>query len=221
MRLRLWASTAIAVATLGMAACGGDPDESPGAGATTPPGTAGLGAAPSSTTPPVTPSATPSSTKPAAVAAPLTCGGVRNATLGSPTVRFNDYDGIPLLDGVWSGEDGNSITVKICGVGDLNGDGAVDALAAVELDAGGTGKFWSLAAWRNTSGSPVFAAVKELGDRTPVQSITITGNRATVVYLTRGDSDPMAAITTRRTAIFRVSGVTLTEVSHSDEPYTP
>lgn len=219
MRLRLWASTAIAVATLGaMAACGGDPAAPSSSGGTTPPGTAGLGEAPTSA--PTTPAAKPSTTKPAAPA-PLTCDKVRDATLGSATVKFNDYDGIPLLDGIWSGEDGNSIAVKVCGVGDLNGDGAVDGLGAVELDAGGTGKFWSLAYWRNVSGSPVFSAVKDLGDRTPVQSIAISGNRATVVYLTRGDSDPMAAITIRRTAIFTVAGSTLTEASHTDEPYTP
>lgn len=215
MRVRVWAVAVTATMALGgLAACGGSPD-TPGATPTTGAPTVGVGEAPS--TEPTTPAPKPTTKK---TSAPLTCAMIRNGTLGSSSVKFNGYsEGIPLADGIWAGEDGAEVELTACAVGDLDGDGSLDALAAVKLSAGGTGRFWSLHYWRNVNGSPKYTAQKELDDRTPVETIAISGGKAEVVWLTRGPSDPAVALTIRRTSLFTVSGATLTEVTHSDEPY--
>ena len=154
--------------------------------------------------------------------AALTCAQLRSAAVGSTTVSYNGYhDSIPLGDGHWSGEDGNTVDLQHpCGIGDLNGDGAADALGVVALTSGGTGTFFTLVAWRNAGGHPVCVAVADLGDRNPVRSVSIAGGRATVVYLTRTDDAPAAQVNLRRTAVYRLTGATLVETGHTDEPYT-
>ncbi|MFC7479709.1 hypothetical protein ACFQX7_06320 [Luedemannella flava] len=124
-------------------------------------GEGGLGGAPAT-------SAKPTRSRPATPAA-LKCAQLRSAAVGSTTISYNGYhDSIPLGDGVWSGEDGNTVTLlEPCGIGDLTGDGAADALGVVALTNGGTGTFFTLVAWRNVGGNPVCAAVADLGDRTP------------------------------------------------------
>jgi hypothetical protein len=198
---------------LGLTGCGSDGGGTPAA--TTPPatGTDGLGNAPT-TTPPAAP--------PPAAVKPLTCDALKNATLGSATVKYNDYhDGIPLSGGTWSGEDGFTVTFRECGIGDLNGDGAADGLASIVRNNGGTGHFYTLAYWRNDNGSPAFAALAELDDRTPVESIAIAGGKAKVIWLTRTDGFPLAGVNVRRTSVYTPANGTLVEESHTDAPYTP
>lgn len=170
-------------------------------------------------TPAARPSPSPSRRKVDA----LNCKKLETAQLGNGTVRYNGYaDPIPLLDGQWSGEDGAVVALQPpCAIGDVTGDDADDAVRAVMLDGGGTGKFWSLALWRNVSGRPTYVTAAEIGDRTPVESVTIDGRRVKVVYLTRPDDAAMAVAVIKRTAIYRLSGSTLVEVSHTDEPHTP
>lgn len=221
-RLRLFAAVgAAAIVAAGAAACGSDDPGAPAA-----PGSGAFGGAPTTppgpspvATAPATPAA-PTTTVPAVK--PLTCTKLRNAKLGSAAVPFNGYpDYLPLADGIWAGEDGNSVELQKCAIGDLNGDGRADGIASIVLSAGGTGHFYSMAVWRNSGGSAVFTALLDLGDRTPVESISVSGQRATVVYLTRADDEPMAMISIRRTSVFRLAGATLVEESHTDAPYTP
>ena len=61
----------------------------------------------------------------------------------------------------------------------------------------------------------------ELYDRDPIESVSIAGHKLTVVYLTRPDDAGSATVAVRRTAVYGVSGSTLTELSHTDAPYTP
>jgi hypothetical protein len=63
-------------------------------------------------------------------------------------------------------------------------------------------------------------AVTDLGDRNPVQSISIAGQKATVVYLTRTDGSPMAVVNVKRTAVYKLAGSHFTELSHTDAPYS-
>ncbi len=161
--------------------------------------------------------------KPASKASPLTCKQLRGARLGSKKVPFNGYpDFIPLFEGVWSGEDGATVELqKPCAVGDLDGDGAADAVGTVMLTSGGSGKFWTVVVWRNSGGKPVYRTLTDLGDRTPVISVSATGGKATVVWLTRSDDKSMAELDIKRTSVYKLSGTTLTEVTHTDAPYTP
>ncbi|MFF8378173.1 hypothetical protein ACF07V_18830 [Streptomyces sp. NPDC015661] len=156
----------------------------------------------------------------------LTCDQLRNAALQTPSFRFPDAPAgtVAFTDGRWEG-DGVVIELQPqCGIGDMTGDPAEDAVAAVKVTTGGTGKFYGIVTWRNDSGTPVPVAAASLGDRTPVESIDVSSpapRQATVVYLTRGDSEPSAIVTIRRSAVYRVTEPTLAELHHSDTPYTP
>ncbi|WP_432900986.1 hypothetical protein ACQP1S_29175 [Micromonospora matsumotoense] len=222
------------------AACGGEQGgtdgAAPTAGPSTGPSTASvLSAASPEATPteaesspeakaaPTTAPAVAPTTAAAPVKAPLTCAHLAEARIGSSKTPYNGYpDYLPLAGGQWSGEDGATVTLqKPCGIGDMDGDGAEDAVGAVAVNSGGSGTFYTLAAWRNSGGLPVFRALTDLGDRTPVVSISVAGRKATVVWLTRSPSRGMAELDIKRTSVFKLSGSTLTEVSHTDAPYNP
>lgn len=156
----------------------------------------------------------------------LACDQLRNAELQNSELRLPDAPegSISLTDGRWEG-DGVVIELQAqCGIGDMTGDPAADAVAPIKVTTGGTGRFYGLVTWRNDGGTPVPAAAAALGDRTPVQSVEISSSpprQATVVHLTRGDDEPAAAVTIRRTAVYRVAGAAMVELHHSDTPYTP
>ncbi|WP_328342465.1 hypothetical protein [Micromonospora sp. NBC_00421] len=173
--------------------------------------------------PTTAPAATPTTAAAAPVKAPMTCAHLAEARLGSSKVPYNGYpDYLPLAGGQWSGEDGATVKLqKPCGIGDLDGDGADDAVGAVAVNSGGTGTFYTLAAWRNDGGVPAFQALVDLGDRTPVLSIDVAGRKATVVWLTRSPSRGMAELDIKRTSVYKLAGHKLTEVSHTDAPYNP
>jgi hypothetical protein len=156
----------------------------------------------------------------------LTCDQLRNAELQNSSLRLPDAPegDIALRDGRWEG-DGVVIELQPrCGIGNMTGDAAADAVGAIKVTSGGTGRFYALVTWRNDAGTPVPAAAAPLGDRTPVVSIDAASppaRQATVVYLTRRDTDPAAVVTVRRTADYRVMEPAMVEVRHSDAPYTP
>ncbi|MDT9693252.1 hypothetical protein Q5762_33995 [Streptomyces sp. P9(2023)] len=137
-------------------------------------------------------------------------------------VKLPDYprDSMRLTDGHWEGEDGVRVDLQPqCAIGHIVGDGAADAVGVVKVTPQGTARFYTLVVWRNGHGTPVPFATESLGDRTPVVSVTVTGPAVTVVYRTRRESDPSAVNTLTRTAVYRVAGAGLHEVSHVDTPY--
>ncbi|MBO4208637.1 hypothetical protein [Micromonospora echinofusca] len=71
---------------------------------------------------------------------------------------------------------------------------------AVMLDGGGTGKFWGIVLWRNVKGAPAYVGTVDIGDRTPIEEITIGAVQAQVVYLTRPDDASMVELVIKRTA---------------------
>ncbi|NYF55587.1 hypothetical protein [Micromonospora purpureochromogenes] len=233
MRRTLPSFAAVTLVCL-LTACGGDTGTTDTASTTvTPSADASTAAAPAA----IAPSATPTTAAPAAPApaqtltakpkppaAPaLTCKQLAGAQVGSAKVSYNGYpDYLPLTEGRWSGEDGATVLLqKPCGIGDLDGDGAADAVGVVALNGGGSGTFFTVLAWRNSGGKPAFRALADLGDRTPVLSVKVAGQQATVVWLTRSDGKSLAELDIRRTSTYQLSGTTLTEVGHTDAPYTP
>lgn len=217
-RVRVWSSVIITgLLAVGMAACGTSRLKSSGTLSTpTPVASAGPASASPTSTP--TPAPTVTVTKTATVAKPLTCNQIKFAQVGSATISYNGYhDSIPLGGGLWSGEDGNTVTLQDpCAIGDLNGDGAADAVGVVELTSGGTGQFYTLVVWRNKNHNPEFWALADLGDRNPVTSIGISGQIATVKYCTRTSDAPMAELNVSRTATYKLSGHTFVETGHTD-----
>lgn len=148
----------------------------------------------------------------------LTCAELRDTRVGSGKVRYRGYaDPIRLVNGRWSDRNGTTVELQQpCAVGDLDGDGAGDAVGVIMLDGGGTGRFFTLAAWRNVEGEPDYLAQVDVGDRTPVESVSVRNGRATVVYLTRPADGAMAELSIRRTAVYQLRGTTLVELSHTD-----
>jgi hypothetical protein len=210
------------VMVLSLAGCGGGGDGPSGSGS--------VGDAPSGTSAPAeegtTPAPAPAATTPPAPAAatPLTCAQLATAAVGSAAIRLADYDAGPvvLAGGRFTGSSGTVVELQsTCGIGDLNGDNSFDALGVVKISAGGSGHFWTLVAWTNNAGTPQLAATAALGDRNAVTSISIAAQKATVVYLTRTPDVPLAGVNLKRTAVYQLSGGSLTEVSHTDAPYTP
>jgi hypothetical protein len=60
-----------------------------------------------------------------------------------------------------------------------------------------------------------------MNDRDPIESVSFTGNKMTLVYLTRPDDAGSAVVSIRRTATYAAEGTVLKEQSHTDAPYTP
>ncbi|MEU4213719.1 hypothetical protein AB0F13_27760 [Streptomyces sp. NPDC026206] len=226
---RLVAVSLAATLAMGLSAgCGPEDASGDGApGAQSPTGSANpsRSAAPPPAGRSQAPTPRPSSATPTArptTAAALTCDQLRNAAVQTALVKLPDYpcDSMRLTDGHWEDEDGVQVDLQPqCAIGHLVGDGAADAVGVVKITTPGTGRFYTLVVWRNDHGAPVPFATESLGDRTPVVSVTVTRPAVTVVYRTRRDTDPPVANTLTRTAVYRVAGTGLDEVSHVDAPY--
>jgi hypothetical protein len=221
MRARLALVVAGVVALGVLAGCGGSAtpaDGGPdGEGVM---GTAGSTAASATATPSPVPS--PSSSDSAGES--LTCSQLASARVGSAAIPLADYEpvAVQLSAGRYNGADGAAVELQDpCGIGDLDGDGAADAMASVKISRGIAGQFHVLVAWTNDGGAPVLAATAPLGDRNWVESIEIVDGEATVVYYTRTPEAPMAMVNIKRTAIYRLTDAGLVEESHTDVPYTP
>ncbi|WP_327029776.1 hypothetical protein OG989_04615 [Micromonospora sp. NBC_01740] len=169
-----------------------------------------------------TPATTRATPTPRRTGDQLTCLELRDTRIGSRKVRYRGYAApLRLSNGRWADRDGTTVELqRPCGIGDLDGDGAGDAIGVVMLDGGGTGRFFTLAAWRNLRGEPDYQAQVDLGDRTPVESVSVRDGRATVVYLTRPAGGPMAELSIRRTAVYQLRGAALAELSHTDARVT-
>ncbi|MEU6078228.1 hypothetical protein [Micromonospora sp. NPDC047074] len=169
-----------------------------------------------------TTAATPTPRRTSRAADRLTCAELRSAQVGSRTVRYNgNANPITLAAGRWSGDGATVELQKPCAIGDLDGDGAGDAVGAVMRNGGGSGRFFTLAVWRNVDGDPAYQAQDDLGDRTPVSSISVRDGQATVVFLTRSPGSTTAELNIRRTAVYQLQGASLTELRHTDAPYRP
>lgn len=152
----------------------------------------------------------------------LTCADLRNTPVGSRTKPYHrDYPGpLTLRNGQWTGNGATVQVERACSTGDLDGDDLADAVSAVVLNAPGVDQLWSLVVWRNVAGQPRYVTTVQLGNRTAVQSIRISGQHATVVYLTRSPKTPPTTLDIRRTAVYRMSGSGFLEVSHRDTAHT-
>jgi len=184
-------------------------------------------AAPPAATPPagstVTSDAPATSSAPSAgdsaTAAGWSCDVVRGAQLGNAATPYREFTEVQFSDGVWSNEAGVKAEITACATGDIDGDGPDDALAAVELTpVGENAQPWTLGLWQDNNGRAAFVTLLDLGDRTPVVSVELNGAFATVVWDTRGPSDPMTTVTIRRTSVFKLVAGNLVETSHTDAP---
>ncbi len=73
--------------------------------------------------------------------------------------------------------------------GDLDGDEFTDAVAVLELDTPGSGRFTYLAPVLDVWNTPVTGAAAELGDRIQVQSVTLADGQVVADYIGPGPGD--------------------------------
>jgi hypothetical protein len=129
---------------------------------------------------------------PAAAAAPLTAGMLRNGTYVLPETK----ETVTLVDGKYdraeSMEDLLHVTlVNPIAFGDLNGDGAEDAAVVLSENTGGTGFFMNVVAVLNRGGAPVQSASRFLDDRAQLNGMVVIGGRIRIDAVIHGFQDPM------------------------------
>jgi hypothetical protein len=116
---------------------------------------------------------------------------------------------VPLAGGTWTDPaDGGSTfsLLPVHAIGDLDGDGAVDAAAILQEVSPGTGRFVYLFALMNRDGEPRQMGPPEwLGDRSVVERLSIDRKGlVSVRFLTHQDGDPDCCPTLRIEDRFRV-----------------
>ncbi|GAA3338493.1 hypothetical protein GCM10020358_18790 [Amorphoplanes nipponensis] len=180
--------------------------------------------APPATTPTKTlvarPAATPKRTRPAPASGCAAVAGAR--VLGSEAPYADHPDGLPLTGGTWS-RGGEKLAVqRPCTAGRLDGLNGTATLATLMWSAEGTtGRWWALALCAPASAGTRCVVQDVLGDREPIQSVTIAGGDAVVVYLARTEDVPAAGVNLRRTASYHYHVNRLKQTSFGDQPYTP
>jgi hypothetical protein len=78
--------------------------------------------------------------------------------------------------------------------GDINHDGALDAVVSLYVDTGGSGSFIYLSAVINRQNEPDSATTIFLGDRISIQSLAIESEIISLTTLERKPDEPMSAI---------------------------
>ena len=115
---------------------------------------------------------------------------------------------VPLINGQWTDADGGSSfrLAPIHAIGDLDGDGAADAVAILVETNSGTGRFYYMFALAHRDGKAVQVGEPEwLGDRSVIQRLSIDRKGViTLRFVTHKDSDPACCPTMRIEDRFRV-----------------
>ena len=95
--------------------------------------------------------------------------------------------------------------------GDLNGDGIPDAAVVLGASGGGSGGFMELAPVLNRGGRPVSLDTVGLGDRSRIQSLTISNGKIAVSMLISAESDPSCCPTHKVQRTYVLKGDKLVE----------
>lgn len=138
---------------------------------------------------------------------------LQNARIHSPD--WGDYQ---LTDGIYyrppmnPGEASTAYTSKFWGptaYGDLDADGAEDAVIFLNTQNGGTGHFIEMAVMLNRDGQPENAATVSLGDRVGVEAARIEAGVIVLDMRVQGPNDPLCCASQAETWRFRMEGTTL------------
>lgn len=150
---------------------------------------------------------------------PLTLAALSNAEYRSP-----DWGTFRLTDGLYErppqnpGESSSAYTTRLletAAFGDLNSDGAPDAVVGLITQNGGTGHFVELAAVLNRGGQPENVAAQSLGDRVVIQAANIQDGIITLDMRVHGPNDGLCCPSQSETWQFRLQGDHLIRVDPS------
>lgn len=97
-------------------------------------------------------------------------------------------------------------------LGDLNADGAADAVVFLATNTGGSGTFISINAVLNDSGTPRAVSYLAVGDRVQIVSVAVNGGLITVNVIRHGPNDPLCCPTQAATLSYRLQAGALVEV---------
>jgi hypothetical protein len=170
-------------------------------------------------------SASPAAPPAAAAAAAPTCAEVKEGIVRGLVDPYYAYgtDGAPLTEGIFGGEDGLTLAVQApCVTGVLGGEiGNVTVATIMSSIVDTTGRYWAVMLCRKPADRAECAVQFILDDRDPIESVSVSGGKLTLVYLTRPTEGASAAVAIRRSAVYKVNGSILQEESRVDTPYTP
>jgi len=148
----------------------------------------------------------------------LSADALRSATYRNPYVREGE---VTLDQGVFR-DTARRVGVFFqpeYAVGDLDGDGWLDAAVILATTTGGSGTFQDLAVVLNRQGIAVNEATLFLGDRVPVDRIRVVEGEVQVDLTMHGPADPMCCPSEEVTRRFRYeSGALLESDPPTDEP---
>jgi hypothetical protein len=140
----------------------------------------------------------------------LTLAALSNAEYHSP-----DWGTFRLTNGLYErpplnpGEASSAYTTRLLepvAFGDLNGDGAQDAVVGLGTQSGGTGHFVELAAVLNRDGSPQNADTLPLGDRVVIEQASIQDGIITLNMRVHGPNDGLCCPSQLETWQFLLQG---------------
>ena len=163
----------------------------------------------------------------ALLATAAACGNKPAAPLTLEMLKSTEYtsewpaDGVAeLTDGTYREKimEGSASEILIVmhpiyAIGDLNGDGAEDAIVVLVSSGGGSGSFYTLEAVLNQDGKPKHVATAFLGDRADLKSIAVDSGEITVEMTTHGPNDPMCCPSLEVTQVYELQGETLVQLS--------
>ena len=146
---------------------------------------------------------------PSAVESRLTLDQLRNAEYQLPLLGDEDT-AIRLVDGMGTLVYGEGATERVhaglvndtVAFGDLDGDGTADAAVIVFISGGGSGTFIHLVAVLDRDGAPAQAAWAFLGDRVPVENLTIASGQIVAQMVVHRLSDGLCCPTLGITRTF-------------------
>jgi hypothetical protein len=97
--------------------------------------------------------------------------------------------------------------------GDLNGDGAEDAVTFLSRSFGGPELYLSLELFLNKNGSPSHTASYVIGDRVAIDSVKIAQQRINLFLITQGPDDAICCPTLHLRRILRLQNGKLLELN--------
>ena len=146
--------------------------------------------------------------------------------LAAATYKGLEGDPVTLSDGRWEGEpevEGSASVPRVDLVsdfrmtGDLDGDGADEAVALLHYNFGGSGVFSYLAVvGRSAGGGVENLATAEIGDRVQLRSATIAQAALTIETVEAGPADAACCPGQMRRRVFALEGSRLAERSNED-----
>lgn len=132
---------------------------------------------------------------PRAGAGPLTLAALKNGTF---LTEFERSGRVRLVNGLYENAP-EHLAIQLASDrvarGDLNGDGAEDAVCLLTTESGGSGTFVDLAVVLNRKGLPENVARLQLGDRVIINGVRVEGRSIVVEMVTHGPGDALCCPT--------------------------